>query len=178
MKEKILKLRAEGKTYNQIKKELNCSKGTIAYHCGIGQKQKVKARGKKQRVEPKTRLNNILNTRYYGMTIRGPGYNKKNREILPFSLSEFKKHILQDSKCYITGRKLNLENPLTWHIDHVIPKSKGGKTELNNLKAVSKEGNRAKSDLFLPEFIELCKNILAHHGYHVSQRRTKPPRLK
>ncbi len=33
MKEKILKLRGEGKTYNEIKKILNCSKGTISYHC-------------------------------------------------------------------------------------------------------------------------------------------------
>jgi Zn finger protein HypA/HybF involved in hydrogenase expression len=33
MKEKILKLRRDGKTYNEIKKELGCSKGTISYHC-------------------------------------------------------------------------------------------------------------------------------------------------
>ena len=33
MKEKILKLREEGKSYNEIKKILGCSKGTISYHC-------------------------------------------------------------------------------------------------------------------------------------------------
>ncbi|MBV1928379.1 MAG: helix-turn-helix domain-containing protein [Gammaproteobacteria bacterium] len=40
MKEQILKLRAEGKTYNEIKKLLGCSKGTISYHCGAGVKEK------------------------------------------------------------------------------------------------------------------------------------------
>ena len=40
MKEQILKLREEGKTYNEIKDILGCSKGTISYYCGVGQKDK------------------------------------------------------------------------------------------------------------------------------------------
>lgn len=32
-KEKIIELRKQGKSYNEIKKELNCSKATISYHC-------------------------------------------------------------------------------------------------------------------------------------------------
>ena len=41
MKEKILALREQGKSYNQIQEELGCSKGTISYHLGVGQKAKV-----------------------------------------------------------------------------------------------------------------------------------------
>lgn len=33
LKSKILKLFAEGKTYNEISKTLRCSKGTISFHC-------------------------------------------------------------------------------------------------------------------------------------------------
>ena len=33
MKEKIINLRKNGKSYNEISKELNCSKATISYHC-------------------------------------------------------------------------------------------------------------------------------------------------
>jgi transposase len=43
-KENILKLRAEGKSYRQIQEILNCSKGTIAYHLGSGQKEKTHKR--------------------------------------------------------------------------------------------------------------------------------------
>lgn len=43
-KEQILKLRAEGKSYRQIQQELNCSKGTIAYHLGEGQKEKTQSK--------------------------------------------------------------------------------------------------------------------------------------
>lgn len=42
MKEEILKLRAQGKNYNEISKILGCSKGTISYHCGNGQKEKYR----------------------------------------------------------------------------------------------------------------------------------------
>ena len=46
LSEAILRLRAEGKTYNQIKAELGCSKGTISYYLGVGQKEKSLTRQK------------------------------------------------------------------------------------------------------------------------------------
>ena len=48
---KIIELRNQGKSYNQIKEELGCSKGTIAYHLGDGQKEKTKGRMAKRRKE-------------------------------------------------------------------------------------------------------------------------------
>ncbi len=48
-KENILRLRAEGKSYRYIQKELGCSKATIAYHCGEGQKEKTKERTQRVR---------------------------------------------------------------------------------------------------------------------------------
>lgn len=56
MKEKILQLRSEGKSYNEIKKMLGCSKSTISFHCGIGQKDKNNKRvrlGRKKKMEIK-----------------------------------------------------------------------------------------------------------------------------
>ena len=46
MKEKILELRSLGYSYKQIQDKLGCSKGTIAYHVGIGQKDKTSKRRK------------------------------------------------------------------------------------------------------------------------------------
>lgn len=46
VKSKILELSAQGKTYTQIQKELGCSKGTIAYHLGAGQKEKTRSRSR------------------------------------------------------------------------------------------------------------------------------------
>ena len=55
-KENILKLRAEGKSYRQIEKELGCSKGTISYHLGVGQKNKTRIEKNNRRSMLKQRL--------------------------------------------------------------------------------------------------------------------------
>ena len=39
-KEEIIRLHKEGKSYRQIQEILGCSKGTISYHLGMGQKEK------------------------------------------------------------------------------------------------------------------------------------------
>lgn len=33
LKNKVLALRGQGKSYREIQKELNCSRGTVNYHC-------------------------------------------------------------------------------------------------------------------------------------------------
>jgi transposase len=33
LKNKVLALRTQGKSYREIQKELNCSRGTVNYHC-------------------------------------------------------------------------------------------------------------------------------------------------
>ena len=49
MKDEILKLYAEGKSYNQIANILGCAKSTVSYHCGKGQKEKTLNRQKQSR---------------------------------------------------------------------------------------------------------------------------------
>ena len=51
MKEQILKLRSEGKSYKQIKSILGCSLSTICYHLQPDQKQKVLKRRNKYRYD-------------------------------------------------------------------------------------------------------------------------------
>lgn len=43
-KDEIIRLGKEGKSYREIQKILGCSKGTIAYHLGMGQKEKMLSR--------------------------------------------------------------------------------------------------------------------------------------
>lgn len=46
LKDEIIRLYSEGFSYRQIEKILSCSKGTISYHLGEGQKEKARKRGK------------------------------------------------------------------------------------------------------------------------------------
>jgi transposase len=58
-RENILKLRNEGKSYRQIQEILACSKGTIAYHLGSGQKEKTHKRTRDLRSANTKRLREL-----------------------------------------------------------------------------------------------------------------------
>jgi len=49
LSEQIIQLHSEGKSYRQIQSLLGCSKGTISYHLGAGQKEKTRQRTRDKR---------------------------------------------------------------------------------------------------------------------------------
>ena len=63
--------------------------------------------------------------------------------------------------CYLTGSKINLDEPKAYSLDHRVPVAHGGSNELENLEICSVEANKAKADLTLDEFYKLCEDVLA-----------------
>ena len=55
-KDNIIKLHKDGKSYREIQKILGCSKGTIAYHLGEGQKDKANIRTNRNRTIKKREI--------------------------------------------------------------------------------------------------------------------------
>lgn len=179
-KDQIISLRQQGKTYNQIVAILGCSKGTVAYHCGEGQKEKCSNRQREQRIahcltnkatrfknprkkpqrkhsdEPPTRL---LKKKTYRFQSGDAGLN--------FSFKDILEKYGTQTQCYLSGRSINLMEPRTYSFDHITPTSKGGVNSLENLGVTCREANMAKSDLLVGELIELCKDILEHQGFKV-----------
>lgn len=49
MRDRILELREQGKTYNEIVEIVGCSKSTVSYHCGQEQKVKTLTRQRDRR---------------------------------------------------------------------------------------------------------------------------------
>ena len=74
------------------------------------------------------------------------------------------------ANCYLTGREINLKETSNYHLDHVVPRTKGGTNDLDNLQIACKEANMAKSDMLTGEFVELCREVLEHHGYKVADK--------
>jgi hypothetical protein len=65
-------------------------------------------------------------------------------------------------KCELTGVRLTLE---TFAIDHVVPLSKGGTNDFENLQIVHATVNKMKGTLSQDEFITWCKRIAAAASY-------------
>ncbi|TXG80061.1 MAG: hypothetical protein E6R13_08775 [Spirochaetes bacterium] len=191
MKEEILKLREEGKSYNEIKELLGCSKSTISYHCGVGQKEKTVKRQNKRReniIISKTEafknrkkkdidftINKIKTKKNFVEIVRkfqkrDVNYSEKyNKDIVKtFDWTDVVEKYGEDTICYLSGEKINLfEN--TYHFDHIIPSSKGGDNSLDNLGIAYNIVNKMKNDLTPDELIEWCIKILKHNGYQVTK---------
>lgn len=67
--------------------------------------------------------------------------------------------MVTDYKCFYCGHGLNKQR---WHLDHFVPKSKGGKNEFNNLRPACKDCNTAKSDMPYERFM---KHVLRISDY-------------
>jgi hypothetical protein len=95
--EEILALRDAGKTYNEIAAILGCSKATVSYHCGDGQKGKTAARSRglrghieayvkhQKETNPCSDCNNFYP--YYVMQ-----YDHRPEHIKLFNIAKFHQH--------------------------------------------------------------------------------------
>jgi 5-methylcytosine-specific restriction endonuclease McrA len=71
-------------------------------------------------------------------------------------------------KCYLTGDEIDLTKD-DYSLDHILPISRGGSCELDNLGITTHLANLAKTSMTEDEFVELCKKVLIHHGYNVTK---------
>lgn len=176
-KENILKLRSEGKSYDDIAKILGCSKGTVTYHCGAGQKDLAKKRVARFRakIPPiqrklygyRTRQN--INNKVQTFGMKGSNNTKRRDQYTDFNVQDVIDKFQKEPKCYLTGKTIDLSKPSTYTFDHIIPKSRGGSCNIDNLGLCTKAANQAKHNLTPEEFIDLCKEILIHHGYKITK---------
>jgi len=65
----------------------------------------------------------------------------------------------QDYRCALTGRPLT---PETASLDHIVPVRRGGEHLIENTQVLHKEVNRTKNSLTRDEFIQLCREVVAH----------------
>lgn len=182
MKEQILKLRKQGKTYKEIVEIVGCSKSTVSYHCGEGQKEKNLIRTRKHRKNKLIRkVENFKKSRkplkYFQERVRK--FNKveinsgrtinKNIEA-NFNYKDVIKKFGLTTVCYLTGKQITLSED-DYELDHIIPISRGGSNNLSNLGILSVEANQSKGGLLNKEFIELCIKVLKHNNYEVNKIR-------
>lgn len=186
LKDLILKHRSNGLSYNQIASLLKCSTGSITYHLDSNQKEKSKIRKRIHdiKVHPyKIKLSRFLKEiifkeikigsagykKYISLKILKFSYDKKNKmqkEPL-FTFEDVLKKFGENPTCYLTGEKIDIYKPKTYQFDHIIPRSKGGDSSIENLGICTKNANMAKTDMMLDEFISLCEKVVKIHSKNI-----------
>lgn len=116
MKEKILRLRKNGLSYNEIEKELGCARSTISYHCKNNNVNTPITR--KNKISDDI-INNIINDRKTN-TIKDISikYNVSINTVIKYSKKEIKKNrlcincnvnLLKSHQKYFCSNKCNSE---------------------------------------------------------------------
>lgn len=182
IKNKILELREQGKSYTEIQKILGCSKGTISFHCGKGQKLKSKNRkikyikkhpyirkienfiNRKQRIKI---YKNKLTTYKKLILSKINKFIENNKMSKKFTVEDVINKFGITPKCYLTGIEIDIYQPRTYHFDHKIPISRGGDNSIENLGICTKQANMAKTDMTEEEFITFC-NLVSTYRYKSS----------
>lgn len=172
-----MNLRREGFSFRAIAKTLGCSKATISYHCG--QNDSEKKRVKSQSRNPLGKKVGAFKSRctkesWRTFRTKVKGFKKRNKGMgrartnwrvhnvsQPYTCKDVVEKIGLKPICYLTGRKINLNKPSQYSLDHIIPTAKGGSNDLNNLGITCIEVNHAKGSLSLKEFYSLCEEVLA-----------------
>ena len=67
-------------------------------------------------------------------------------------------YLEQDKECALCGDLLQLDTKKT-HLDHIVPKAKGGEDWIGNLELVCATCNYAKRDTSLKEFVLMCLKV-------------------
>lgn len=190
LKDQIINLRSQGLTYNQISIQLQCSKSTVCYYCGTDQKNKFRDRQRKRRStehpfvkkldnfclsnNPKTRLpNDGLSIRILILSkinwFHREHKNMKKYNTPSFTVDDVINKFGNSFQCYLTGDLIDITQPRTYSFDHIIPRSRGGTNNIDNLGVCTKQVNTAKNNMTPDEFINLCKKVLEHNGYTITK---------
>ena len=181
---KINALRLQGLSYRDIQNTLGCSKSTISYHLGEGQKEKTKQRRKKipsSTYSHVKRVNTFQNPIVRNQKKLNPAPSQTQRQMtksITDKASRFQRSSAFNYKdvyakygdhfqCALTGRPLSWNNPHTYEYDHMLPVARGGNSSIDNLQLVCTDANRAKNDMTEEEFLDLCKEVVLHAGYKV-----------
>lgn len=187
-KQKILELKSQGLNQNQIRKLIGCSSATVCYHYTEGQKEKNRERGRKleaknhpyksklkrfienKKILEKKQISQLALEKVLLRKINLFNRKRNGNDMNKITLDEVKKKLGENPRCYLTGDEIDLTKPSTYHFDHIIPRSKGGKNTIDNLGICTKAANMSKSDLTLEELTSICIKILEQRGYKVEKQ--------
>lgn len=182
---KMLELRKQGFSFGEISEKIKCSKGTVSYFFRKKQREKVKER--KEQYEPwvaslikRISRFNLRDCKDWTRVVDTDWKQKLRSATSHFikisdDMSKFGyKDVLAKYnnqtvvECYLTGDKIDLTKD-DYALDHIIPISRGGSSELSNLAITTYIANASKSSMTEDEYVELCKKVLIHHGYKVTK---------
>lgn len=96
---------------------------------------------------------------FFFLKIKIERFLKRSKVNIPFDFNDVIKKFGENPVCYLTGLPIDYNKTETYQLDHFIPASKGGPSDLDNMRLAHPMANEMKRDYDLNKFIEICSLI-------------------
>lgn len=130
-------------------------------------KKLLKPTKKQQKATPKKAVPKkaISNEEHFikNVKLKTKNFQSKSKITKPYTYLDVVKLLKDSPRCYITKEKINLYDTKSWSLDHFIPASKGGSSDISNMKLCKTRYNYMKWVMTFDEFIEACKKVAEIH---------------
>lgn len=90
-------------------------------------------------------------------------FQKRGECSIPFSPQHVIAKFGAFPKCHLTGLPVNYADAATYQLDHIVPISLGGQSNLDNLELCHPMANQMKNGYSLDEFVRFCHLIAERH---------------
>ena len=160
MKDKILALRKDGNTYQEIANILGITRYQVEYHANPKRKEiQKKGSAKYHRKNP-----------IYKKVANFRAITPKEVRVETFSMQNFLEKIGEFPKCYYTGTPIDILKQETYSIDHKIPVAQGGSNSIENAELTLMRINQMKMNRTPQQFLDDCKLVLEYHGFEIKKK--------
>lgn len=157
MREQILTLRGQGKSYKDIAEELQIPYRRVEYYCNPNI-SKIQLASRRKHAARNRIFKKVVN--FHRNSRINVGSN--------FTFKQFLETCGDKPRCYISNTEIDLNDGPSYAIDHVIPVAQNGDNGLANARLIRADVNRMKSDKTPQELFALCREVLEANGYKVS----------
>jgi 5-methylcytosine-specific restriction endonuclease McrA len=91
-------------------------------------------------------------------------FQKRGKISKPFTHLDIINKFGEQTFCSLTGKPVYYSDPNSYQLDHIVPLSKGGHSDLSNLQIVCPMVNKMKNDIELNVFFEMCELITSRNN--------------
>lgn len=85
-----------------------------------------------------------------------------DRIVKKFTNKELREKLEANPYCYLSGKKIDLMDSKQYSLDHIVPLSKGGTSDIENCGLASFDANQMKSNFMLDEYRDKMIQQLEH----------------